>query len=168
MQTTRWSTDDNEVHPKRPEKGGRRCGYPKQRIEAIDSPTPRIEAGAVEKRHQDETDRRRQFTERKAEEISTNAEEKCRNLKRRRKRHQGKCRRSRKPELKTKGRPRPKGKKTELRVRPCAWGSYVQGSCGTRVYTRAGPIIESEWRRRRYSDGNTKRSQMDVGMGNQT
>ena len=59
MQTTRWSADDNKVHPKRPEKGGRRCGYPKQRIEAIDSPTPRIEAGAVEKRHQDETDRRR-------------------------------------------------------------------------------------------------------------
>ena len=36
-----------------------------------------------------------------------------------------------------------KGEKTELRVRPCAWGSYVQGPCGTRGYTRAGPIIES-------------------------
>ena len=27
-------------------------------------------------------------------------------------------------------------KKTELRVRPCAWGSYVQDPCGTRGYTR--------------------------------
>ena len=44
MQTRRRSADDNKVHPKRPEKGGRRCGYPKQRIEAIDSPTPRSEA----------------------------------------------------------------------------------------------------------------------------
>ena len=26
-----------------------------------------------------------------------------------------------------------KGEKTELRVRPCAWGSYVQGPWGTRV-----------------------------------
>ena len=52
MQTTRWSADDNKVHPKRPEKGGRRCGYPKQRNEAIEFPTPRIEAGAAEKRDQ--------------------------------------------------------------------------------------------------------------------
>ena len=37
-----------------------------------------------------------------------------------------------KPELKTKGRPRPKEKKVELRERLCAWGSYVQGPCGTR------------------------------------
>ena len=36
-----------------------------------------------------------------------------------------------------------KGEKAELRIRPCAWGSYVQGPCGTRGYTRAGPIIES-------------------------
>ena len=28
-----------------------------------------------------------------------------------------------------------------------------------------GPIIESWWRRRRYSNGNTKRSPMDVGVG---
>ena len=46
----------------------------------------------------------------KAEEISTNAEGKCRNLKRRQKRYQGKCRRSRQNQ-KTKGRPRPKEKK---------------------------------------------------------
>ena len=31
----------------------------------------------------------------------------------------------------------------EVRVRPCARGSYVQGPCGTRGYTRAGPIIQS-------------------------
>ena len=37
-QTTRRSMGDNEVHPKRPEKGGRRCGYSKQRNEAIDPP----------------------------------------------------------------------------------------------------------------------------------
>ena len=43
-QTTRRSMDDNDVHPKRPEKGGRRYGYSKQRNEAIDSPTLRIEA----------------------------------------------------------------------------------------------------------------------------
>ena len=49
MQTTGRSADDNKVHPKRPGKGGRRCGYPKQRNEAIDSPTPRIEAGAAER-----------------------------------------------------------------------------------------------------------------------
>ena len=36
-----------------------------------------------------------------------------------------------------------KGEKTELIVRPCAWGSYVQDPCGTRGFTRAGPIIES-------------------------
>ena len=36
-----------------------------------------------------------------------------------------------------------KEKKVELRERPCAWGSYVQGPCGTRWYTRAGSIIES-------------------------
>ena len=59
MQTTRWLADDNKVHPKRPEKGGRRCVYPKQRNEAIDSPTPRIEDGAAEKRDQDYTGRRR-------------------------------------------------------------------------------------------------------------
>ena len=36
-----------------------------------------------------------------------------------------------------------KGEKTELRVRPCVGGSYVQDPCGTPGYTRAGPIIES-------------------------
>ena len=36
-----------------------------------------------------------------------------------------------------------KVEKGELMVRPCAWGSYVQAPCGTRGYTRAGPIIES-------------------------
>ena len=28
-QTTRRSMDDNEVHPKRPDMGGRKCGYSK-------------------------------------------------------------------------------------------------------------------------------------------
>ena len=32
-------------------------------------------------------------------------------------------------------------------------------------YTRAGPIIESQWRRWRCSNRNTKRSPMDVGVG---
>ena len=49
MQTTRRSADDNKVHPKRPGTGGRRCGFPIQRNEAIDSPTPRIEAGVAER-----------------------------------------------------------------------------------------------------------------------
>ena len=49
MQTTLGSMDDNEVHPKRPGKRGRRCGYPKERNEAIDPPTPRIEAGVAER-----------------------------------------------------------------------------------------------------------------------
>ena len=49
MQTTRRSTDDNKIHPKRPGKGGRKCGYPKQGNEAIDSPTPRTEAGTTER-----------------------------------------------------------------------------------------------------------------------
>ena len=40
--------DDNEVNPKTPEKGGRRCGYSKQRKEAIDSPTPRSEVYQVD------------------------------------------------------------------------------------------------------------------------
>ena len=53
MQTTRRSTGGNEVHPKRPGKRRRRCGYPKQRNEAMDSPTPRIEAEESEKRDQD-------------------------------------------------------------------------------------------------------------------
>ena len=44
MQTTRRSMDDNEVIPKDQEKGGRICGYSKQRNEAIDYPTPRSEA----------------------------------------------------------------------------------------------------------------------------
>ena len=49
MQTTRRSADDNKVLPIRPGKGGRRCGYLKQRNEDIDSPTPRIEAGVAER-----------------------------------------------------------------------------------------------------------------------
>ena len=49
MQTTRRSMDNNEVNPKRPEKGGRRYGYSKQRNEAMDSPTPRIEASTWRK-----------------------------------------------------------------------------------------------------------------------
>ena len=44
MQTTRRAMDDNEVHPKKTRKGGRRCGYSKQRNEAIDSRTPRSDA----------------------------------------------------------------------------------------------------------------------------
>ena len=48
-----------------------------------------------------------------------------------------------KPDFKTKRIQISKEKKVKLRVRPCAWGSYVQGPCGTRGYTRAGPIIES-------------------------
>ena len=42
-QTTRRSMDDNEVHPKRPGMGDRKCGYSKQRNEATDSPTSRCE-----------------------------------------------------------------------------------------------------------------------------
>ena len=44
MQTTRWSMNDNEVHPKRPGKGGSKMWLFEQRNEAIDSPTPRSEA----------------------------------------------------------------------------------------------------------------------------
>ena len=66
MQTTRRSMDDNEVIPKDQEKGGRRYGYSKQRNEAIDSPTPRSEAG---------TSRIASFTELAAENgIKTKAE----------------------------------------------------------------------------------------------
>ena len=83
MQTTLRSMDNNEVNPKRPEKGGRRYGYSKQRNEAMDSPTPRIEAymwrkgslkGGPKLNWQKET-----LTAMKAEEIRTNAEGKGRN-----------------------------------------------------------------------------------------
>ena len=80
MQTARRSADDHKVYPKRPGKGGRRCGFPKQRNEAIDSPTARIEAGGVERGAERGTKTNRQkepLTERKADEIRTNAEGKC-------------------------------------------------------------------------------------------
>ena len=47
--------------PKDLKIGGQRCGYPKHRKEAIDFPTPPIEAGVPEKRDQYETGRRRYY-----------------------------------------------------------------------------------------------------------
>ena len=95
MQTTLPSADDSKVHPKRPEKGGRRCGYPKQRNEAKDSPTTSYWGWSRWKEGPRLNRQKGTLTERKAEEISTNAEGKCRNPNRRLKRYQGKCKRSR-------------------------------------------------------------------------
>ena len=72
--TSHWPTLDSRVcrpHggrwmitkfiPKDLKIGGQRCGYPKHRKEAIDFPTPPIEAGVPEKRDQYETGRRRYY-----------------------------------------------------------------------------------------------------------
>ena len=94
-----------------------------------------------------------------------NADGKCRNPKRKLKRYPGNVEAVDKTRIKEKRETKTKGEKAELRLRPYAWGSYIQGPCGTRGYTRAGPIIKSRWRPWRYSDGNTKRSPVDVGVG---
>ena len=77
------------------------------------------------------------MTDRKAEEISINAEEKCRNPKRKLKIYQGKCRSSRpvdKTELKTKERPRPKEKKQNSEY------GRVRGAHMSRVRVELGGI----------------------------
>ena len=65
------------------------------------------------------------LTGRKAEEIRTNTEGKCRNPKRRQKRYQSKVEAVDKTRIEDKREAKTKEKKVELRERPCAWGSYV-------------------------------------------
>ena len=58
-----------------------------------------------------------------------------------------------------------KGEKTELRVRPCATGLIGPGSVWNSWVYEGGADHRIKCRLRRYSDGNTKRSPMDVGVG---
>ena len=91
MQTTRRSADDNKVHPKDQKRGVEDAAIRNNEMRLYIPPHLVLRLEPL-KRGTKIKPQKETLTERKAEEISTNAEGKCRNPKRRLKRYQGKCR----------------------------------------------------------------------------